>query len=93
MDGNEEWEKSSAHPRVTSGAEPWLAKARELLGRSVAFLTKTGNVVSAISDTADQIAADLVVVGRTRPGTLGLGVQGNILKIDDAARHPVLSVW
>jgi nucleotide-binding universal stress UspA family protein len=93
IDGNEEREKSSAHRGAISGAEPWLARAHELLGQSAAFLRKIGNVFSAISDTADQVSADLVVVGRTRPGTIGLGVQGNILKIDHVARRPVLSVW
>jgi nucleotide-binding universal stress UspA family protein len=93
IDGNEEREKSSAHRRRISGAEPWLAQAHELLGQSAAFLRKMGNVFSAISDTADQVSADLVVVGRTRPGTIGFGVQGNILKIDHVARRPVLSVW
>jgi nucleotide-binding universal stress UspA family protein len=93
IDGNEEREKSSAHLRAISGAEPWLAQARELLGHSAGFLRKIGNVVSAISDTADQVAADLVVVGRTRHGTIGFGVQGHILKIGDVVRRPVLSVW
>src|SRR5271155_3764999 len=67
MDGNEERKKSSAHLRANSGAKPWLEQARELLGHSAAFIRKMGNVFSAISDTADQVAADLVVVGRTRP--------------------------
>jgi nucleotide-binding universal stress UspA family protein len=93
IDGNEEREKSSANLRANSGAEPWLAQARELLGHSAAFIRKIGNVVSAISDTADQVAADLVVVGRTRPGTIGFGKQGNILKIDHVVRRPILSVW
>lgn len=93
FDGNEEGEDSSAHLRTISGAEPWLAQARELLGHSTAFLRKIGNVVSAIGDTADQVAADLVVVGRTRPRTIGFGVQGQILNIDHVVRCPVLSVW
>jgi nucleotide-binding universal stress UspA family protein len=93
IDGNEGREKSFAHLRAISGAEPWLAQARELLGDSAAFLRKTGNVVSAISETADQVAADLVVVGRTRPGTIGFGVQGHILEINHVVRRQVLSVW
>jgi nucleotide-binding universal stress UspA family protein len=93
IDGNEEREKSSAHLRANSGAEPWLAQARELFGHSAAFIRKTGNVVGAISDTADQVAADLVVVGRTRHGTIGIGKQGHILKIDHVVRRPTLSVW
>jgi len=93
IDGNEGREKSLAHLRAISGAEPWLAQAHELLGDSAAFLRKMGNVVSAISDTADQVAADLVVVGRTRPGTIGLGVQGHILAINHVVRCQVLSVW
>jgi nucleotide-binding universal stress UspA family protein len=93
FDGNEEAENSSPHLRDISGTESWLAQARELLEYSAAFLRKTGNVVSAISDTAEEVAADLVVVGRTRPGTVGLGVQEHILKIDHVVHCPVLSVW
>lgn len=93
IDGKEEWEKSSAHLQAISGVEPWLAQARELLGHSASFLTKTGDVVNAIGQTADQVAADLVVVGRTRPGTIGLRVQGRILEIDHVVRRPILSVW
>ena len=93
IDREEELAKSSAHLQAISGEGPWLTQARELLGHSAAFLWKTGDVVTAINDTADQVAADLIVVGRTRPGTIGFGVQGNILKIDHIARRPVLSVW
>jgi nucleotide-binding universal stress UspA family protein len=93
IDREEDSAKSSAHLRALSGEEPWLAQARELLGHAAAFLRKMGNVVTAINDTANEVAADLIVVGRTRPGTLGLGVQGHILKIDHVVRRPVLSVW
>jgi nucleotide-binding universal stress UspA family protein len=92
IDGNEEREKSSALLGAISGAEPWVAQARETLGNSAAFLRGVGDVVSKISDTADQVAADLVVVGRTRPGTIGFA-QDRILKIDHIVRRPVLSVW
>lgn len=91
--GNEERGKSSAYLRATAGADSWLAQARDLLGHSAAILTRMGDVIAAISDTAHQVAADLVVVGRTRPGTIGLGVQGHILEIDHLVRRPVLSVW
>jgi nucleotide-binding universal stress UspA family protein len=93
IDREEELAKSSAHLRAISGEEPWLAQTRELLGHSAAFLRKMGDVATAINDTANEVAANLIVVGRTRPGTIGLGVQGNILKIDNVAHRPVLSVW
>jgi nucleotide-binding universal stress UspA family protein len=93
IDREEELATSSAHLRSISGEEPWLTQARELLGHSAVFLKKMGDVTTAINDTANQVEADLIVVGRTRPGTIGLGVQGNILKIDHVVRRPVLSVW
>jgi nucleotide-binding universal stress UspA family protein len=77
----------------SSGIEPWLIQAREQFGNAAEFLRLKGDVVSTIADITNQKAADLVVVGRTRPGTLGLGVQGRILEIDHAARRPILSVW
>jgi nucleotide-binding universal stress UspA family protein len=77
----------------SSGIEPWAIQAREQFGNAAEFLRQKGDVVSAIADITNQKAADLVVVGRTRPGTVGLGVQGRILEIDHAARRPILSVW
>ncbi len=71
----------------------WLIEAREQFGNAAEFLRQKGDVVSTISHITNQKAADLVVVGRTRPGTLGLGVQGRILEIDHAAHRPILSVW
>ena len=56
-------------------------------------LRKPGNVISGIRDTAVQMRADLVVVGRIRPEAITFGRQSRILKIDNAVRCPVLSVW
>jgi nucleotide-binding universal stress UspA family protein len=84
---------ASTDLQTVSGAEPWLAHARETLGSTAEFLTKPGKVIETIRDTADQVAADLIVVGRTRPGTIGFGAQANILKIDHALRRPVVSIW
>jgi nucleotide-binding universal stress UspA family protein len=93
MRGKQGRTKASTDTQTPSQEEPWIAQARELLGYSADVLRETGNVESVIQDVADRVAADLVVVGRTRPLTLGFGVQGNILKIDHVVRSPVLSVW
>ena len=89
----EETTRRPADASSSSGIEPWLIQAREQLGNAAEFLRQKGDVVSTIKDITNQKAADLVVVGRTRPRTLGLGLQGRILKIDDAACRPILSVW
>jgi len=89
----EETTRGPADARSSSGIKPWLIQAREQFGNGAEFLSQTGGVVSTITDLADRVAADLVVVGRTRPRTIGLGVQGRILKIDHATRRPILSVW
>ena len=89
-------EDTTRHPQnsiVSSGIGPWLTHAREQLGNGAEFLRQTGNVVSAITDAANRVAADLVVVGRTRRGAIGLGRQNRILKIDDGVHRPILSVW
>jgi nucleotide-binding universal stress UspA family protein len=83
----------SAELQTISGVEPWLAHAREALGSTTEFLAKPGKVIETIRDTAAQVAADLIVVGRTRPGAIGFGAQAEILKIDHALRRPVVSVW
>jgi nucleotide-binding universal stress UspA family protein len=89
----EEATRCLADARSSFGIEPWLMHALEQFGNGAEFLTQTGDVVSAITNIANRVAADLVVVGRTRPGTIGLGVQDRILKIDHATRRPILSVW
>jgi nucleotide-binding universal stress UspA family protein len=76
-----------------SGIGPWLVRLREQFGEDVEFRMQKGNVVSIITDVAKQVAADLVVVGRTRTDTIELGVQSRILKIDHAVHRPILSVW
>jgi nucleotide-binding universal stress UspA family protein len=73
--------------------EPWKMKAQDLFGSPVKLLRKSGDVLTAISDTAKELDADLIVVGRTRPETIGLGRQVHLLKIDHATHRPVLSVW
>ena len=89
----EDTTRHSANSTVSSGIGHWLTRAREQLGNGMQFLRQKGDVVSAITDAANRVAADLVVVGRTRRGTIGLGRQNRILKIDDAVRRPILSVW
>jgi len=94
MDRREEdTTRGPATARHSSGIGPWRTQAREQFGNDAEFLQERGEVVSAITDVANRVAADLVVVGRTRPGTIGLGRQSRILKIDDAVSRPILSVW
>jgi len=73
-------------------AEPWEAQVGELFGNSAAFLRRSGDTVAIIRETVAEVEADLIIVGRTRPGTICLGAQAHILKIDRAAGCPVLSV-
>jgi nucleotide-binding universal stress UspA family protein len=80
IDREEELAESSTYLRAISGEELWLVQARELFGHSAAFLRTIGDVVTVINHTANQVAADLIVVGRARPGTIGLGVQANIFE-------------
>jgi nucleotide-binding universal stress UspA family protein len=77
----EETTRRSDDASSSSGIEPWLIQAREQFGNAAEFLRQKGDVVSTIADITNQKAADLVVVGRTRPGTLGLGVQGRTLEM------------
>lgn len=79
--------------QAVAGMAPFVAEVQGLFGSSAEILRKPGKVITTITDTAKLMAAGLIVVGRTRPGTIGLGVQINILKIDHAARCAVLSVW
>lgn len=85
--------ESVTHLQAAAEIEPLMAEARALFGSSAEILRKSGDVITTISSTAKQLAADLIVVGRSRPGTISLGRQTHVLKIDHASRRPVLSVW
>ena len=90
---DQESSRASADLEGVAEIESWQMQARDIFGSSVALLRRSGDVITTISDTAKELAADLIVVGRTRSGTIGLGSQTHILKIDHAAHRPVLSVW
>jgi nucleotide-binding universal stress UspA family protein len=84
---------SSSELQTNAGPGQWLAQARDLFGSSIRLLSTSGNVIAGIRDTASRIGADLIVVGRVRPGSISLGRQSRLLKIDHSVRCPVLSVW
>jgi nucleotide-binding universal stress UspA family protein len=89
----EESSEPVTHLQAVAGMEPFVAQVHGLFGSSAEILKKSGRVINAIADTAKQMPADLIVVGRTRPETLSLGEQTHVLKIDHASRCAVLSVW
>ena len=91
--GDKNTSEPSTDLQMKAGSMSWLEQARGLFGSSVKLLRTPGSVIAGIKDTARQIGADLVVVGRMRPGALSFGRQSRILKIDHAVHCPVLSVW
>lgn len=91
--GDNNISESSNELQTKAGPGQWLAQARDLFGSSIRFLSTSGNVIAGIRDTASRIGANLIVVGRVRPGAISLGRQSRILRIDQAVRCPVLSVW
>jgi hypothetical protein len=91
--GNAESDKSGSAAGTEAGSQLWMAQARDLLGSSKKLLRRPGKVISGIRETAAEIEADLVVVGRMRPEAISFGRQSRVLKIDHAVRCPVLSVW
>jgi nucleotide-binding universal stress UspA family protein len=84
---------SVTRPQAVVEVESIVAQSHELFGSFAELRRKSGDVITAIIETAKQVNADLIVVGRTRPGTISLGRQTHVLKIDHAAHCPVLSVW
>jgi nucleotide-binding universal stress UspA family protein len=91
--GNKNTSEPSTEQRTKTGSMLWLEQARYLFGSSVKLFRTPGRVIAAIRDTAKKVRADLVVVGRMRPGAVSLGRQSRILRIDNALLCPVLSVW
>lgn len=88
----EELSEPVTYLQGVAGIEPFLAQVHALFGSSAEILRKSGKVIDAITDTAKQMPADLIVVGRSRPGTISPGLQIHVLKIDHAVRCAVLSV-
>jgi len=78
---------------AASEMDQWKQKVQGLFANAITFVKKTGDVITSIRETSEQCDAELIVVGRTRPETLGLGRQTGDLKIDHATHRPVLSVW
>jgi nucleotide-binding universal stress UspA family protein len=91
--GDAESGESGSAAGTETGSQLWMAQARDLLGSSKKLLRRPSKVIPGIRETADEIGADLVVVGRMRPEAISFGRQSLILKIDHAVRCPVLSVW
>jgi nucleotide-binding universal stress UspA family protein len=69
-----------------------LANIRHEMQDVAEFETHPGDIKKAIVEVANRRSADLIMLGRTRVGTVGLGVQGHILRVDHDAPCPVLSV-
>jgi nucleotide-binding universal stress UspA family protein len=91
--GNKKTNEPSTELRPKTGSMLWLEEARRLFGSSVKLLKMSSSLIAGIRDAANKARAELVVVGRTRPGAVSLGRQSRILKIDHALHCPVLSVW
>jgi hypothetical protein len=53
---------------------------------------ESGCIARAIHRVAVEKSANLIMTGRSRPGTISLGVQNHILAIDNNGPCPVLSV-
>ena len=93
VSGNTNTREPSTELRTKALPMLWLEQARCLFGSSVKLLRTSGSVIAGIRETARQIEADLIVVGRMHPRALSFGRQSRILKIDHAVHCPVLSVW
>lgn len=91
--GNQNASESANELRTKTGAMLWLEQARGLFGSSVKLLRRSGNVIAGIRDTANQMKANLVIVGRVSPEAISLGRQSRILKIDHVLHCPTLSVY
>lgn len=69
-----------------------LAKIHHEMEDISDFELESGNVARAIHRVALDKSANLIMTGRSRPGTISLGVQVHILTIDHNGPCPILSV-
>lgn len=84
--------KDSGHHQESVAISSRLAAIRHEMQGLAEFETASGSITQAILEVSSRKSADLIMLGRTRRGTVGLGAQPHILSIEHAARCPVLSV-
>ena len=72
--------------------EEHLKNIRSEMQHVAEFETGSGGMRQAILEVANRKNTDLIMLGRTRLGTPGLGLQPHILKVEHDAPCPVLSV-
>jgi nucleotide-binding universal stress UspA family protein len=86
-----------SEPLRESGGENSIserrARIREQMKDVAQFEIAVGDIATAIRSTAERISANLIILGRTRPGTFGLGVQAHILTINHITHCPIISVF
>lgn len=69
-----------------------LTKIQQAMEGIADFEVGSGNVAKAIHQAAVEKSANLIMTGRSGPGTISLGVQLHVLRIDHNGPCPVLSV-
>jgi nucleotide-binding universal stress UspA family protein len=69
-----------------------LQKIHHIMEDISDFEVESGGIAKAIHRVAVEKAANLIMTGRSRPGTISLGVQLHVLTIDHNGPCPILSV-
>ena len=69
-----------------------LTKIQHQMEDIADFELQSGGIAKAIHRVAVERSANLIMTGRSRPGTISLGVQMHILMIDHNGPCPILSI-
>jgi nucleotide-binding universal stress UspA family protein len=56
------------------------------------FEVSVGDIAASIHHTAERTSADLIILGRSRPGTVGFGIQIHSLIVNHVTHCPIISV-
>lgn len=56
------------------------------------FERATGDIKVAIVDASSRLSVDLILLGRSGLGTVGLGLQGRVLSVNHSVKCPMISI-
>ena len=83
---------STREPERDVGIAERRARIRDKMKDIADFEVAVGDIATSIHDTAERTSADLIILGRSRPGTVGFGVQIHSLIVNHVTQCPIISV-
>jgi nucleotide-binding universal stress UspA family protein len=85
-------DREGAGGNTTQEISARLSTIRREMQNVANFERASGDIKTAIVDAASRLSVDLILLGRSGPGTVGLGLQGHVLSVNHSAKCPIISI-